>query len=99
MKDLKMEQVGPTTIYQDNQSSIAIANSDVSSKRTKHIDIRYHYVREKIQSEEIKIKYRETTKMAADCLTKAVGSQVLDRNRVKIFGTQPLRTSKSEGEC
>ena len=99
MKDLKMEQVGPTTIYQDNQSSIAIANSDVSSKRTKHIDIRYHYVQEKIQSEEIKIKYRETTKMAADCLTKAVGSQVLDRNRVKIFGTQPLRTSKSEGEC
>jgi hypothetical protein len=62
-------QMGPTVIWEDNQTCINMTEVS-SSKRSKHIDIKYHYIREKIQNEEIKVKYLQTTEMIADILTK-----------------------------
>ena len=47
--------VHPTVIMEDNQGAIAIANNPVSHSRTKHIDIRYHYVCEAVQEGAINI--------------------------------------------
>ena len=55
---------------EDNQSAIAIAHNPVSHARTKHIDIRYHYVREAIQDKVVVVKYCPTDKMMADVSTK-----------------------------
>ena len=100
LEELGFKQKKPTLIYQDNQSSIAIAHNDTSNRRTKHIDIRYHFVRERILTREIRIEYLPTESMIADCLTKAVGKQVLDRAKGKIFGPQIHgKTTGSEGEC
>ena len=41
------------------------------SSRTKHIDIRYHYIREAVQNKEIELKYCPSEEMIADTLTKA----------------------------
>ena len=60
----------PTTVFEDNQSAIAIANNPVCHTRTKHIDIRYHYVRKAINDEIISIRYCPTEEMVADILTK-----------------------------
>ena len=44
MKDFGYEDKEPTIIYQDNIGSIEIANNKVVNRRTKHIDIRYHFI-------------------------------------------------------
>lgn len=62
----------PIVINCDNQSAICLAKTDAYSARTKHIDIRYHFVREYVSSSLIDIKYVPTDQMPADALTKAV---------------------------
>ena len=58
------------TLMEDNQGAIAIAKNPVEHKRTKHIDFRYHYVREQVKKGVIEIKYLNTKEMLADILTK-----------------------------
>lgn len=59
-------------LHCDNQSTIKLAESDAFRPRTKHIDIRYHHLREKVDSGVINIVFTPTKLMAADSLTKAV---------------------------
>lgn len=63
---------GPTIINCDNQSSIRLAESEAYRPRTKHIDIRHHHTREKIEDKTISIEFCPTANMTADSLTKAV---------------------------
>lgn len=63
------------TIFCDNQSSIKLASSDAYRPRTKHIDIRFHHIRELIEAKTIDIKFVPTDKNAADALTKAVSAE------------------------
>lgn len=58
-------------IYSDNQSSINLSGSDGYHPRTKHIDVRHHYVRKKVLEGAIEVRYVQTDKMIADALTKA----------------------------
>ena len=60
----------PIVINEDNQGAIAMAKIPVGHARTKHIDIRYHFVREGVQNGAIILKYVATGKMIADILTK-----------------------------
>ena len=57
----------------DNQSSIKLAKNPVLHKRSKHIAIRFHFIREKVESVEINFEFVRTLAMAADQLTKYVG--------------------------
>ena len=61
----------------DNQSSMKIAQNLVFRKRSKHIAIRYHFIWEKVESEEMELQFVRTKAMAANQLTKNVGLQVL----------------------
>jgi hypothetical protein len=64
--------INPIIIYEDNQAAIKIAENNMFSNRTKHIDIRYHFIRELIQNNQIKLKYCSTEDMIADALTKGL---------------------------
>ena len=64
----------------DNQSSMKIAQNPVFHKRSKHIAIRYHFIREKV-SGEMELQFVRTKAMAADQLTKNVGLQVLEAGK------------------
>ncbi|KAG2758626.1 hypothetical protein Pcac1_g29253 [Phytophthora cactorum] len=59
-------------IYEDNQGSIALAKNPEFHKRTKHIDIRYHFVREKVEDGQVVLQYVSTTDMLADIMTKPI---------------------------
>ncbi|EYE90608.1 uncharacterized protein EURHEDRAFT_510308 [Aspergillus ruber CBS 135680] len=61
----------PTTIYEDNQGAIKIAENPINHPKTKHIAVRYHAIREHINNGEIRLEYLSTDKMTADGLTKA----------------------------
>ena len=62
----------PTTLYCDNQAALTLATTDNFHARTKHIDIRYHFIREAVDSEVFKLVYCPTDDMVADILTKAL---------------------------
>lgn len=62
----------PTTIRCDNQSAIDLSKNDMFRQRSKHIDIRYHHVRECIVRKIVKVEFIGTEYMTADVLTKAV---------------------------
>jgi len=56
----------------DNQSAIKLILNPEFHKRSKHIDIRYHFVREKYSSGDIKIEYVCSRNQLTDILTKAL---------------------------
>jgi hypothetical protein len=63
-----------TTLFSDNQSAIALSKDHQYHARTKHIDIRYHFIRWVIQNGSIRLIYCPTEDMLADTLTKALPS-------------------------
>ena len=60
------------TLHCDNQSALKLAASQQSHNRSKHIDVRYHYVRDAIKNKLIQVKYISTQEMPADLLTKGL---------------------------
>ena len=60
----------PIIIYEDNNGCISIAKNLTSHKRSKHIDIKYHFSREQVEENVIKLKYMPTGEQIADALTK-----------------------------
>jgi hypothetical protein len=73
MKEVGLEQLEPTIIYQDNQAAIQIANNrGALAKKTRAMDMRTLTVRNKIEDMKVIPVYLETLKMLADIGTKAL---------------------------
>lgn len=66
--------VSHVRLFGDNLSAQKLAKNPVFHDRTKHIDIRHHYVRKVVDSGLVKLKHLSTTDMAADILTKGLAS-------------------------
>jgi hypothetical protein len=72
LANLGHPQSGPTTVFEDNRGCIELAKNPVFHSRTKHIDVRHFFVREKTLSGEVGLVYCPTEKMVADLFTKAL---------------------------
>ena len=59
----------------DNQSAIALARHTMAKPRTKHIAMRYHWIREQIAAQRFVLKYVPTAENIADLLTKVLGKK------------------------
>ncbi|KAK4389380.1 Retrovirus-related Pol polyprotein from transposon TNT 1-94 [Sesamum angolense] len=79
LEDMGEKQEEPTTIYCDNKSAIAITKNPVQHSRTKHIDIKYHSLREATTRGEIELKYCSTEEQLADIFTKALPRNKFER--------------------
>jgi hypothetical protein len=62
-------------MYMDNKGAINLTTSDMQTKRSKHIDIRYHYTRDMVDQGIIQIKQIPTADMVADGCTKPQGPE------------------------
>ena len=81
MKEIGLEQQGPTTIFQDNQAAIHISNNrGALAKKTRAMDMRTLAVRNKVEDLKVIPIYCETSKMLAD-----IGTKALDPNRFEIL--------------
>jgi hypothetical protein len=67
----------PVVIYCDNISNILLANNLVYHARTKHIEVHYHFIREKVLAKEIDLIHVSTEDQVADIFTKALGTDKL----------------------
>lgn len=72
LADLSLAQPKATTIHGDNQGAIARCYNPTHHKLTKHIDIRYHRIRDEINNGSITVQYINTVDMRADIMTKAL---------------------------
>jgi hypothetical protein len=61
-----------TTLFEDNQACILLSKNPQLHSRTKHIQIRYHFIREKVLSKELILKYVSTKYQWADMFTKCL---------------------------
>jgi hypothetical protein len=68
-------------IYCDNISSILLANNPVYHARTKHIEVHYHFIREKVIAKEIDLIHVNIEDQVADIFTKALGTNKLKKFR------------------
>lgn len=86
LNELLNINVYPVTVYEDNQSCIRMA-STLEVKRTKHIDIKYHFVRDCVANDMIRLSYVSTNDQEADMLTKALDSRMFCyfRDKLKVL--------------
>lgn len=75
---------GPTTVYCDNQSAIALTKDQQFHARTKHIDVRFHFIRWHIANKDIRLIYCPTADMVADCFTKPLPSLKVKHFALKL---------------
>jgi hypothetical protein len=68
-----------TPIFSDNQACIALAKDPVAHSRTKHIDVRYHYIRQLVTFNKATVSYLSTVDMIADILTKPLAVTAFKR--------------------
>jgi hypothetical protein len=84
-----------TPLHIDNQSAMSLTKTPEYRKRTKHIDISYHFVREKVASGEITVIYTPTDDMTADILTKAL-PLIKHEKHVEAMKLLPLPPTKNQ---
>jgi hypothetical protein len=74
----------------DNESAICMADNPIEHSRTKHIDIRYHFLRDYQQKGDIKIAYVSTHNQLADIFTKPLDEKTFSklRNELTILDSQ-----------
>jgi len=82
---LLLRPIDPISINIDNQSVIRLIKNPEFHKRTKHIDIRFHFIREKFENGEINISYIHTSNQLADILTKALPRDTFLKHRSTIM--------------
>ena len=77
-------QVGATVVHEDNQGAMSLSRNPKDHARTKHIDVKYHYVREAVEKEIICVKYLPTADMLADALTKGLAKPKFEKFREEM---------------
>ena len=73
-------------IYCDNQSCLKLTENLVFHDRSKHIEIRYHFIRDHVQRGAVKLEYVSTDEQVADILTKSLsrGKHVYFRDKMGV---------------
>ncbi|KAJ4740894.1 Transposon Ty1-H Gag-Pol polyprotein [Rhynchospora pubera] len=73
LTDLLQRKTGTVKLYIDNKSAISLCKNPVYHDRTKHIDTRFHYIRECVEEKKIEVEHIGTKDQLADILTKPLG--------------------------
>jgi hypothetical protein len=80
----------PVQIYGDNQGSIDLVKNPVKHNRSKHIDIKYHFIRDLYTANRIGLNYVRSDDNIADIMTKALPRCKFDKFRQPLFGHQEV---------
>ena len=96
LEELGMKVNGPTVLFEDNSGAISWASG---SKRTEHVDIKFHYIRDLVENAVVTMKYCPTERMIADVMTKAFSATRFE-HLVNLMGMKRDALSRWQGrEC
>ena len=79
VSDLSGKTIKTMTIFEDNQSTICLAKNQAVHGRTKHIDIKYHFIRDLVEAGRIELTYCTTEDMVADMFTKGASIKQFEK--------------------
>ena len=88
--DIGFSGSGPTLLYEDNNGAIDLSKNPKHHNRTKHIDISYHFTRERVLSNELSVEYCHTGDMLADTMTKGLARVQFEKFR-DMLGVRSAR--------
>ena len=75
-----------TVIFEDNKSAIHIVQYGNDKGRTKHMDVRYHLIRDLVKNNTIHVDYMPTETMFSDILTKPLDSKLFHTHQASLLG-------------
>jgi hypothetical protein len=87
LNDLGFPQQSPTLVFEDNMSTILLVKNGNDKGKTKHMDVRYHYIKELVDHGKIILQHLSTTEMISDILTKPLVLGPYQYLRNKLLGT------------
>jgi len=102
--ELKLLEPKMIPIFCDNKAAISQVHSENISQRCRHLDVKYHHIRQLERDKVIDVKWISTDDQLADALTKAVPKQILDRFQLGLshqssFEVGGVLTAPSVGDC
>ncbi len=80
----------------DNQSAIKIAHNDIEHNKTKHIDIKYYYIRDLINNNIITLTWVQSSQQVADIFTKSLSLQPFSLHKNKLISICSGNTSNDD---
>jgi hypothetical protein len=89
LAELRHSQQQPATLYVDNQSAITYCHTGGDQHRTRHVNIRYHFVRDHIQHQSVIVKWIDSDSQLADLFTKPLYRSVFQRHRDRLLAVIP----------
>ena len=84
LADLEVKYATPIPIHCDNTSAISVSKNPVFHSKTKHIPIKYHFLREKVTNQIVQVHYIPTTEQIADIFTKPLPKTPFEYIRQKL---------------
>lgn len=84
------DKLGPVVLFIDNKSAIDLAKNPMFHGRSKHIDIRFHFIRECVERGDVIVKHVSNSQQRADGLTKALATIKFEKMR-NLLGVRELK--------
>lgn len=84
LKDLGLDSDEPTTFFEDNQSTIRIAESSKDFGRLKHVDVKLQFLKDLVREGRIRLEYLRSEDQTADIMTKGLPVGAFRRHRIGI---------------
>ena len=98
LQDIKVVFEKPIVIHCDNTSTISLSKDLDQHSKAKHIPIKYHYLREKAASKNIRLEYIPTQEQVVDIFTKTLNREMFEHLRQKL-GVIPSPNKKQKMRC
>lgn len=84
LRETNHPQHEPTQIYINNMSAIALAKNPVTHGRSKHIDRKYHFIRQHVKENNIQLVFCRTEDQIADIFTKPLKVETFEYFRIRL---------------
>lgn len=84
LEDVGINLNNPITYFEDNQSTIRVAEDERGVGRLKHVDVKHLFVRDEIQQGRIVLQYVSTTNQLADVMTKGLPAGIFQKHRSNL---------------
>ena len=97
LSELKYEQKDPTKILCDNKFAIALTKNSMFHGRSKHISIKFHYIRELVKNQEIELEFCRSEDQVTDIFTRPLKTDVFEKLKM-MFGVIDF-TIRIKGNC
>lgn len=99
LASIGFDQDQPTVVYEDNMSAINLANASAITRKSRHIHIRHHFIRDCVAQGLLVVKHLSTDKMLADFFTKPFGPKKFTAFRNQLYNIKGLPPGYTTSSC